>query len=151
VKFCWLAPVVFTSLCWRGFFTLKSCVSVLWFLFRSSLLPIAFVTTQVVILREDNASCWEGSLIDAGQSKAKAGKDEVYWERIRLIRFWFRDLDYSLTGLRILLNASNKTSVIADWLRGGSWLAYLVPDRRGQSAIPYARVRPWLDLTCYDQ
>jgi hypothetical protein len=44
VKFCWLAPVVFTSRCWRGFSTLKSCVSVLWFPFRSSLLPIAFVT-----------------------------------------------------------------------------------------------------------
>jgi hypothetical protein len=29
VNFCWLAPVVFTSLCWRGFSTLKSCVSVL--------------------------------------------------------------------------------------------------------------------------
>jgi hypothetical protein len=26
VKFCWLAPVVFTSLCWRGFSMLKSCV-----------------------------------------------------------------------------------------------------------------------------
>jgi hypothetical protein len=44
VKFCWLAPVVFISLCWRGFSMLKSCVSVLWFLFRSSLLPIAFIT-----------------------------------------------------------------------------------------------------------
>jgi hypothetical protein len=34
VKFCWLAPVVFTSLCWRGFSTLKSYVlAVIFFLF----------------------------------------------------------------------------------------------------------------------
>jgi hypothetical protein len=37
--------MVFNSLCWRGFSTLKSCVPVCCdFFFRSSLLPIAFIT-----------------------------------------------------------------------------------------------------------
>jgi hypothetical protein len=46
VKFSWLAPVVFTSLCWRGFSTLKSCVSVLWFFLVLHYCLSHFITTS---------------------------------------------------------------------------------------------------------